>query len=210
MINPIPDSLIFDMDGTLWDAVDSYSKIWNITSDSFGISRRVSRADLLDGMGQTLDRIIDKVFGRDFPLKEAYLKLLRENEARLTAEFGGTLYPGVSEGIRLLAGKHKLMMVSNCGADGLKNFLRFTGLGPFISDTLTNGETGLDKADNIKLIMKRNGITDAVYIGDTAHDCVSAHKAGIPMVYAAYGFGHCDDAEYTITGFPELLKLLNL
>ena len=25
------DSLIFDMDGTLWDAVDSYCEIWNVT-----------------------------------------------------------------------------------------------------------------------------------------------------------------------------------
>ncbi|HEX3385818.1 MAG TPA: hypothetical protein VHS53_11545 [Mucilaginibacter sp.] len=25
-----PDSLIFDMDGTLWDAVDTYAASWNI------------------------------------------------------------------------------------------------------------------------------------------------------------------------------------
>ena len=25
------DALIFDMDGTLWDAVDSYSEVWNET-----------------------------------------------------------------------------------------------------------------------------------------------------------------------------------
>ncbi len=25
------DSVIFDMDGTLWDAVDSYCRVWNAT-----------------------------------------------------------------------------------------------------------------------------------------------------------------------------------
>ena len=32
------DGLIFDMDGTLWDAVDSYVKIWNATIAECGIS----------------------------------------------------------------------------------------------------------------------------------------------------------------------------
>ena len=31
------DGLIFDMDGTLWDAVDSYVKIWNATIAECGI-----------------------------------------------------------------------------------------------------------------------------------------------------------------------------
>lgn len=210
MITPTPDSIIFDMDGTLWDAVDSYCAIWNATSDSLGISRRVTRADLLDGMGQTLDRIINKVFGHDFSLREPYLKALLKNEKEMTVKLGGRLYPGVAEGIARLSEKFRLLMVSNCGADGLKNFLAFTGLGPYMTDTLTNGETGYDKAENISLIIKRNNLRNAVYVGDTAHDCESAHRAGIPMVYAAYGFGECHDADYTINSFPELLKLLNL
>lgn len=210
MITSIPDSIIFDMDGTLWDAVDSYCTIWNTTSDSMGISRRITRADLLDGMGLPLDSIINKVFGRDFSLREPYLDALLKNEKEMTAKLGGKLYPGVAEGIARLSENFRLMMVSNCGADGLKNFLTFTGLGSYISDTLTNGETGFDKADNIRLIIRRNDVKNAIYVGDTSHDCESAHQAGIRMVYAAYGFGKCHNADYTINSFPELLKLLNL
>ena len=31
------DSLIFDMDGTLWDAVDSYVAVWDATFAEFGM-----------------------------------------------------------------------------------------------------------------------------------------------------------------------------
>ena len=31
------DAYIFDMDGTLWDAVDSYAAIWNTTIVQLGV-----------------------------------------------------------------------------------------------------------------------------------------------------------------------------
>ena len=29
---------IFDMDGTLWDAVDTYAQIWNVTYQRMGLT----------------------------------------------------------------------------------------------------------------------------------------------------------------------------
>jgi phosphoglycolate phosphatase len=34
-----PDSLIFDMDGTLWDAVDTYAHSWNVVFTEMGIDK---------------------------------------------------------------------------------------------------------------------------------------------------------------------------
>ena len=45
------DSLIFDMDGTLWDAVDSYVAVWNATFEAMGYRVSVSRDELLLYMG---------------------------------------------------------------------------------------------------------------------------------------------------------------
>ena len=53
-----------------------------------------------------------------------YLALLDRNESELMPKLGGVLYNGVAEGIKLLSSRYKLFMVSNCGADGLKNFLK--------------------------------------------------------------------------------------
>ena len=54
------DSLIFDMDGTLWDAVDSYCKIWNVTFEQMGLSQTVSRQELLECMGKPINEIFKK------------------------------------------------------------------------------------------------------------------------------------------------------
>ena len=55
-----------------------------------------------------------------------------------------------------------------------------------------------------RLIMQRNNITRAVYVGDTAGDEQSARVAGIPFVYCAYGFVEAVAPDYTIQSFAQL------
>ena len=40
--------------------------------------------------------------------------------------------------------------------------------------------------------MARHGIASACYIGDTQADSIAARVAGIPFVWASYGFGSPD------------------
>lgn len=200
-------SIIFDMDGTLWDAVDTYAAIWNETYRMLGIDARMTREQLLDCMGLTLSTIIKRL--NPAGVDEAqFTAALREVDSRLMPTRGGTLYPGVREGIERLAKQFPLFMVSNCGPHGLDYFLQYTRLRPYIKDTLTNGQTHLPKADNIKLIIERHGLTDAVYVGDTQTDCDAAHRAGIPMIYMDYGFGEAPDADFRMHSFAELTDFL--
>ena len=55
--------------------------------------------------------------------------------------------------------------------------------------------------------MERNNLKDVVYVGDTRGDADSAKIAGIPFVYAEYGFGHVDEYDYKIEKFEDLKKL---
>ncbi|MDE6120902.1 MAG: HAD hydrolase-like protein, partial [Muribaculaceae bacterium] len=58
------DSYIFDMDGTLWDAVDSYCAIWNATIAQMGIDvPEVTRPKLESMMGTPIDGIFDTIIG---------------------------------------------------------------------------------------------------------------------------------------------------
>lgn len=203
------DSYIFDMDGTLWDAVDSYCAVWNRTNRELGIEGAdVYRAALEPLMGLPLTEIYDRLIGRSVD-RNRYFEALTRNEDLMMPELGGILYPDVPDTLAELERRGaKLFMVSNCGPDGLPNFLRFTGLSGLITDALSLGSTGLDKADNMKTIIDRYNLTSPVYVGDTAGDCASTHAAGLPFVWAAYGFGKdVPDADYTIDSFSRLLDI---
>lgn len=60
------------------------------------------------------------------------------------------------------------------------------------------------KAENIMKIREDNNLSDPVYIGDTIGDFNACRKAGVPFIFAEYGFGQVDNR---ITGSPGLLTL---
>lgn len=200
------DALIFDMDGTLWDAVDSYCRVWDITFAQVGFPQlTVGRDELISCMGMPIGEIYRRLI--DIPLpRRRFLRALDRNEELLMPVLGGKLYPGVAELMPQLAERYSLFMVSNCGALGLVNFLTFTGLGPYITDILSYGQTGLEKDGNIRLLRQRYNLRNPIYIGDTAGDCRHAHAAGIPMMHAAYGFGKAPDAEYSAPTFADVAR----
>lgn len=205
----IPDSYIFDMDGTLWDAVDSYCRVWNTTIEQTGINApEVSRKTLADLMGKPLDIIYMTLVG-DALRKDRFMTVLLNNERIMMPSLGGILYPDVKQ---TLAELHRrgaaLFMVSNCEASGLPNFLRFSGMTDLFTDTLSFGQTDCEKDVNIATLVKRYNLQTPVYIGDTEGDCRSTHAAGLPFVWAAYGFGkNVPDADYTILSISDLLNI---
>lgn len=204
------DSIIFDMDGTLWDAVPSYCAVWNATIAQMRLSRKpVEYNELVALMGKPLAEIFDALIGpKEATVREAFLRELFVNEDALMPRLGGKLYPEVEATLqRLQMAGLRLYMVSNCSSDGLNNFLRFTGLSHFFEDTLTYGETGADKDVNILTLKKRYNLQRPVYVGDIRRDADSTHAAGIEFVWAAYGFGQVDDYEYRIDRFSDLVNL---
>lgn len=202
------DGIIFDMDGTLWDAVASYAGVWDKTIKEFGINRPpVTREELISLMGKTLDKIVP-VITPVMAGNQQFISRLGENEREMMPLLGGKLYDGVQETLRKLSKKHILLMVSNCSADGLPNFLRFTGLTPYISDTLSNGDNGLDKAANIALMVKRHNLNSPLYVGDTEGDREACRKARVDFAWASYGFGSADKPEYTLTKFSDILNII--
>jgi phosphoglycolate phosphatase len=203
------DSLIFDMDGTLWDAVSSYAEIWNRVIAQLSIDRgTVTYDELVVLMGKPDDVIFEYIIGKDKGIDfKTFMKYLIAKEAEVMPVMGGELYDGVSRVIPELAKKYQLFMVSNCSAAGIKNFLKFTGLAPYIKDSLTYGETFKPKCENIKAICERHNLKAPLYVGDTQGDCDSAHRAGLPFCFAAYGFGKAEPVECTINCFEDLTKI---
>lgn len=198
------DALIFDMDGTMWDAVDTYAEIWNMAFEREGIERRITRADLLALIGTPIDDIM-----RHFVPAERVEHLLKTIADLVITELprlGGKLYDGVQEGVAELAKHYRLFMLSNCDELELPIFVRYAGIEPYITDTLAYGNTRLRKAENMQLLAEKYHLQHPVYIGDTAGDCNEAHRAGVPFVWMSYGFGTTDKAQLQFDTFADMTR----
>ena len=90
------DSVIFDMDGTLWDAVDSYCRVWNATIAETKLDvPEVTRRQLCELMGTPLESILHNLLDGSDVDPDNFLRRLLDNECRMMPELGGRLYEGV-------------------------------------------------------------------------------------------------------------------
>lgn len=203
------EAIIFDVDGTLWDATDEIVYSWNQALEGWpSIQKRLTGEMLTPEFGKPMNEIMEDLFPelsveeQERLAKDLYLL---ENHWVETAPCH--IYEGLPETIKELSRNYKLMIVSNSQAGYIEAFLKNTGLGSFFIDHLCYGDTEISKGENIRLIMERNQIKDAVYVGDTAGDARACKAAGVPMIYASYGFGEVEGEYLTIKKFTDLLDI---
>ena len=117
-------------------------------------------------------------------------------------------YPGVVDTIKELSCTDNFFIVSNCHDGYVELLLEKTGLKPFIKDYECYGRTGKEKAENIQILVARNQLKDALYIGDTQGDCDACRQAGVSFVWAAYGFGTADVYRDKLEKFSDLKDII--
>lgn len=212
------DSVIFDLDGTLWDASSVTEATW---AEVFRRHPGLRSAEELNSynikkyMGLTNEELAG-IFFPDLPFDEAFA--LMNESCALENEWlpgrGGVLYPAVRETFdRLAEDGIRLFIVSNCQDGYIEAFLDAHKMRDRIEDWECSGRSGMSKADNIREIIRRNDLKNAVYVGDTVSDQSGARGAGIPFVYCLYGFGEAfgrgrtDDYDASIHSLTELTEL---
>ena len=203
--------VIFDLDGTLWNSSVQVADSWNVVIEQeVGKEHTLSADDIMSCMGLTMTEIADRHFGF-LPEKERY-ELSRKCEVYengYITEHGGVLFDGVEETLAKLKDMGvQMAVVSNCQEGYIKAFLDSMDMWKYFIDYEEWGRTFLSKADNIKLVMERNGASKGIYVGDIQKDSDAAHAAGVPCIYAAYGFGEITDGIATINKFDELPAVL--
>ena len=210
MNSTAPDiGIVFDLDGTLWDTSDRIIPVWNEVLSRHG-QRRITKADMSGYMGKTPDAI-SRLMLPELP-HDCAMSVLKEcfyEEEIYLSRNGGVLYSGVEATLSELKKMFGLYIVSNCDSGYLDSFFAAHGLKKYFDDFETYGNTGLSKAENIGLVVRRNNLSGAVYVGDTELDRISAETAGVPFIFAAYGFGTADGAEYRIEKISDLPHCLN-
>lgn len=203
------DGLIFDVDGTIWDSTPVVEDAWNDALDEFGYKDVKVTADQLKGLfGLPMDDIIEKILpGEPKEKRDAFRPVCFDYEERYLAKRAGYVYEGLEEMLIELSKKYPLFIVSNCQAGYIELMLEKTGFGKYFKDHLCPGDTGLLKADNIRLISKNNNLSAPVYVGDTQMDANACKDAGVPIVFASYGFGKVENPDYVITAPKGLIGL---
>ena len=202
-------ALIWDLDGTLWDACDTVAAAWNGYCSAHGLDRSFSADDCRRCCGKTLAEIAALLFPDEaVEARETKTAELFASENPPLALHGGMLFPGALEILEDLHSRFFMAVVSNCGAGYVEAFFEGNRTAKFFDDYENPARTGLDKGDNIRLVMARNSIERAVYIGDTDGDFRAARKAGVPFVHAAYGFGEVPEAEFRAERFSDLPELI--
>lgn len=202
-----PDSLIFDMDGTLWDAVDTYANSWNLVFEKKNIERTIGRNDLMEVMGME-GKKLTKVLMPDLDDDSAYGIYMDVNEKRrqILPTSGGTMYSGVTSGIKQLATKYNLFILSNCAIGIIPLFITWAGIDGYITDSIAYGQNNMPKHHNMRLLIDKHQLKNPVYIGDTNGDAEQTRMAGIPFIFVSYGFGKTDNYELKFDDFESLTK----
>lgn len=205
------EAILFDLDGTLWDSADGVLKTWNMVIAKHPECKRdlLTPEELGGYFGLPMKEIGNRMFAQN---TEEERDLLMEEccqlENEYLAEYGGILFPKLAETLEILHKDYKLFIVSNCQSGYIESFIKAHKMEEYFDDTQCWGDNMVPKGENNKLIMQRNGVTRAVYVGDTNGDEQSARVAGIPFVFAAYGFGEAEAPDYTVNAFEELPALI--
>ena len=204
------ESLLFDIDGTLWDSRQLVAEGYNIQLEKEGLSHlAVTAEDLRPLFGKVMTEIADSILAsidtrERYELIERCMKTendyLFANECRIG-------YPKVKETLAELAKKYRLFIVSNsqCGYPEL--CIEKLGLGDYIEGHLCFGDTGTSKGKTIRTLIEKHNIGSCIYIGDTQGDLEACREAGIPFIFAAYGLGKADSWDAKIDSIEELLKM---
>lgn len=203
------EGIIFDVDGTLWDSTEEVAYSWNqAIKEQTDMDRTLTAEQLKREFGKPLEEIMDDLFPELAQKEQERLAdHLYKYENKWVETAPCIVYDQMAETVRELSRKYKLFIVSNCQSGYIEAFLKNTGLGEYFADYTCPGDTGKLKGENIRIIMERNGIKEAIYVGDTQGDANACKEAGIPMIFAAYGFGQVEEEHVAIQSFGELLEL---
>lgn len=202
--------IIFDMDGTLWDSAAQVAKSWNEAAKKEGYEYNITADDIMAVMGKPMDELASLIFKHES--KDVYMRLLDvcgayENE--YLRENGALLYPNLRPVMETLIKKgYHLYIVSNCQSGYIEAFLDYYKFHDLFEDIECYGNNTKQKNENISLIVNRNNLDKAVYVGDIQGDYEATIKAGLPFIHAKYGFGTINAMVPEINSLSELPEII--
>lgn len=204
------DGIIFDLDGTLWDATVATAQAWNqiLREEQLDVPL-VTPQNVADVTGLPHDEAVRQGFPslRGEAL-DMMIQRTQAEDSTAIERFGAPRYAGVEAGLRQLAAQVPLFIVSNCQEGYIETFFAVSALGHLFRDTECFGRTGRPKGDNLASVIKRNALRSAIMVGDTRGDEMAARQCGIPFAFVTYGFGNAESPDASFATFGDLTAWL--
>ena len=204
------ESLIFDIDGTLWDSRELVAEGFNIQLRKEGFDHLCVDAEILRPLfGKSITEFADAMLP-SIPAPERYElmeRCLKTEQEYLFANECRVGYPKVKETMAELAKKHRIFIVSNAQCGYPELCIDKLGLGEYVQGHTCFGDTGTSKGKTIRTLMAKHNIESAIYIGDTQGDLEACREAGIPFIFCTYGFGQAESYDAKIDSIDELLEM---
>jgi len=207
-----PDSIIFDLDGTLWDATHLIAKAYNqVLKEKEIKAHKITSQEVANICGVRCDSFVNELlYDVDPSIRESIKEQCYQIENKFIRNHGGDLFPNVEKVLKHLSKKYPLYIVSNCQAGYIEAFLDHYQFNDYFQAIVSAGDTKMPKAENLKLIVKRNNLKKPIYIGDTKRDHDATRQAGIDFIFAKYGHGNVSDAVMVINEIGELLDMFEV
>ncbi len=205
------DSIIFDLDGTLWDSSANVAVAWQLAKQHVNYIKEDFTLELIHTItGMTYKAIFETLLPYlTEEQREEFKTYASKYELEILYEKGGDLYPGLEDALKYLSSKYKLYIVSNCQSGYIEVFFKISGFEHYFHGHQCYGTKNQPKADNILDVIKDHDLKAPVYIGDTMGDYTAANKAGVPFIFCDFGFGKVEEGMLaTISGLRELEELL--
>ncbi len=203
------NSVIFDLDGTLWEVIESTYESANIIANKYNL-KEISKETICKVFGLNKEECA-KLYFPYMKLDES-TKLVDEIaiiNIRNLKKNGGNVYPNVKEVLNTLVDKYDLYIVSNTAEiEYIRAFLKLSNAENCFKDYIAASSLNISKANAIKKLIDDYKIEKAVYIGDTIIDLEAAYANNIPFVQAKYGFGENLNTDYSINEIKELIGVL--
>lgn len=201
-IVPCPRVLVLDLDGTLVDTVPDLAAALNRLMESRGLAP-FDFPGTAAMVGDGVARLVEKAFSARGLVPDATAIADFSQDYAAHAAVDSRLFPGVEAALRdLIAEGWRLAVCTNKPEGAARSLLDALGLTPLMH-AMGGGDSfpvrKPDPAHLLSTLAAAGGSADrAIMVGDHANDVAAARGAGIPCIFAAWGYGPAAMAEGSV------------
>ncbi len=201
-------AVLFDLDGTLVDSAPDLTLAANKMLSVLGCSQvncSQVKGWVGDGVRSLVRRALTAILGEvptESLIEQGYVLFQRYYAESVYQD--SMLYPGVHETLQTLSSSGlALACVTNKPSRFTKPLLDKSGLTGFFSAVVSGDDLLLKKPEPapLEFAAKQLGVplTTCVLVGDSSNDIRAAAAAGIPVLWATYGYAGLNDIEQDTT-----------